>query len=55
MDKEELMAALAAVLQVVSRQVEDGFKLTEDEELVVKSAVRLLIKNAQECENCVDY
>lgn len=55
MDKEEFVAALAAVLQVVSRQVEDGFKMTEAEELVVKSAVKLLVRNAQECENCVDW
>ena len=56
MNKErELIKAVAALLEVVSRQVEEGFKMDETEELAVKSAVELMVTIAQDCDECVDY
>lgn len=53
--EKELVAAVAALLEVVSRQVEEGFKMDETEELAVKSAVELMVTIAQDCDECVDY
>lgn len=53
--EKELIKAVAALLEVVSRQVEDGFKLEESEELAVNHAVELMVAIAQDCDDCVDY